>query len=271
MNSTFRFKTLITNFRRLIERDLSEKFQIILNSGSKEVFEVTKNEARIISKKINELCMVDPTVTQYELIIPRKDEKQTNEGYQDIFNLIIESTRDKIEIPNDKQKKFSMIRSLLGEESPFSENDIKIQNIEEAFSLLNTDFENIAIKYMSDHFLELTESDKMKNLSQDIIFTIIDNYSEKDNQQSNEDTEKMEEKEDEIQKIFNILQKQEDESIVIHFILMSKIEYKSDLLNEMIQYINSHLNDDIVLKELSRITAFLQTSFEFKEKIGKKK
>lgn len=49
----YTFETPAANFRRLIEKDYSDKFQIIFDTSSqnKDIFELSRNEARIISKK----------------------------------------------------------------------------------------------------------------------------------------------------------------------------------------------------------------------------
>ena len=264
MDTNNSFKTPIASFRRLIEQDFSDRFKIIFNSSSqqKETIELSQNEARIISKKINNICMVDPTLDHYELFIPNNiQDQEKEEDKKNIINLIIRSTRERVIIPKNKQKLFSIIQFLLGDDS---DNIFEIQNVTEAISLLNSEMENIAIKYLSEHFLDLIESDKMNNLNEDIIFAIIDEYASKEN-------EKIKKDDDEFKKIFSIIKDQEDEGIVIHFILSVKIEYTGEIINELFEYLSEHLNDEIVSNELPRITLFIKNIFENKGKVTRKK
>lgn len=94
------FETPIANFRRLVEHDSSDKFQIILNFPSSEKYfqEVSRNESRVLSKKIDDLCMIDPTLDQYEITIPMNQPIQIQEALQ----LLIRSTREPVTIPSDK-------------------------------------------------------------------------------------------------------------------------------------------------------------------------
>lgn len=254
MDSTFEIP--ISNFRRLIDQDLSERFQFIIKSSKKDIsFKISKNEARAISKNVNDQCMIDPTIDYYELVIPNKSENQSDESYQDIFNLIIRSMREKVTISNDKQKEFLMIQFLLGEK--LSTFEYKIQNINEAISFLNTAAETNGIDYLSEHFIELLERGEIRNLSEEIILTIIDNYT---NRKSAND--------ENFEKIFSLLTKQEEEtSIIIHFILSNEIEYNS----EVIDYIIQNLNDDIVSNELPLIKRFLINIFKKKKQFENKK
>lgn len=249
MNSSNSFETPISNFRRLIEQDFSDKFQIIFCSPSqdKSVLEISQNVARLISKKINDLYMIDPTIDKYELSIPFNEQKQ--EDNKDLLNLIVKSTKEQVKIPQDKQKNFALIRFLLGESS--SDNIYDIQNIKEAISLLSTELDETAVKYLNEHFLELIESGEMKNLSEEVLFSIIDRFSEK-----------VIEKVDDIKKIYSILKNQEDEEIVVRFIMSVKFKNQIELLKEMIEYFCEHLNDRIVENELPRITSFIRDIFE---------
>lgn len=51
----------------------------------------------------------------------------------------------------------------------------------------------IAVKYLSEHLLELVESGKTKHLNENILYSIIDQYFEKEN---------ISEKEEEIKNYF---------------------------------------------------------------------
>ena len=75
------YKTSISCLRRLIENDKSDEFKIIfklikndqassLNSKNSKTERITINttinQARTISKKINDIYLIDPTFNQYE-------------------------------------------------------------------------------------------------------------------------------------------------------------------------------------------------------------
>ncbi|KAK8835951.1 hypothetical protein M9Y10_040334 [Tritrichomonas musculus] len=248
MISNYLFEIPIANFRRLVEQDYSDKFYITYDSSSqnKYFFELTRNEARVISKKINNICTIDPTIDQYDLSFPDSNQRIEKEEIKQLFNLIVQSTRSQVSIPNEKQKQFSMILFLLGEEAPSSSNTFDIQNIKEAISLLNTETNFIAINYLSEHFLELLESGETKNLNEQILYSLIDEYTEKNF------------KKEEVSKIFSIMKSQEDKEFVIHFIIRLLISQNSVFFTkEMIDYFTDNLDDDIVTNDLSSITILL--------------
>ena len=97
---------------------------------------------------------------------------------------------------------------------------------------------SIAVKYLSDHFLELFESGETKNLNEDVIFSINDVYNMSENQ-----------KETENKQIFELMKSQEEHEIVIHFIIGQKGEF----IKETIEYVMENLDDDIVAHELPRM------------------
>ena len=242
MDTNYVFKTPIASFRRLIEQDFSERFQIILGSQENDFFELSRNEARIISKKINDFCMIDPTINKYELLTPNNEQPQE---IRNLLDLIILSTKEQVTIPKDKQKQFAMIRFLLGEEVPSDLYDIK--NIKEAISLLNTEMNSIAVKYLSEHFLELLESDETKNLSKEVIISIIDKYNESEDEKQSQ-TEKKKE-------IFEAMKRKEEKEIVIHFIFGMHFD---ELIQDAIEYVMENLDDDVMANELHRVTLFIK-------------
>lgn len=254
MNSHTSFVTPIENFRRLIEHDFSDKFQICLSfpSNEKDIINLSRNEARVISKKINDFCLIDPTVNQYELLFGQNSEK---EEIKNLLKQLIRSAREQIAITKEKQKEFAMIRFLLGEDGS---ELYDIQNEKEAISLLSTEMNYIAIKYLSEHFLELIESGETKNLNENIIYSIIDEYFL---------NVAKEQQEREIEKIFSAMKTQEEEKFVIHFILQSQIDQQGEISKEIIQYLISNLDDEIVINELPRITPFIQHFLEIVQKV----
>ena len=134
-----------------------------------------------------------------------------------------------------------MIRLLLGQSEEESRKiDLKISSLKEALSLLRTEFHVNSIEYISSHFSELIESIELSSLDDEILIEIIDSYSVKNSENSEENT-----------KIFsNLAQKEKDDRIIMHFLLC--IEY-DEYDKEMSEYIISHLSDDVANNDLSRI------------------
>ena len=54
-----------------------------------------------------------------------------------------------------------------------------IKNIKEGISLLYTELNEAAVKYLNEHFLELIKSGETKNLGEEVLSSIIDRLSEK--------------------------------------------------------------------------------------------
>ena len=245
------FETPITNFRRLIENDTSDQFKIIISSASqgKIGYSVSNNEARIISKKIDDLFIIDPTIDQYEIHLPKYLEQRMQGGrVTRILNHIHKSTRERVNILQEDQKIFSMLQCLLGERTSI-EGEEYIENVEEAISLLNTEMEDKSIKYLSEHLTDLFDSVSTSELNEEIIISIIEEYdygrSEREHgtQEINEIFERMKTRE-------------EDEEIIIHFILcaMNEHNHKYEFPQTMKNYIIEHLNDTVADKYLSHFT-----------------
>lgn len=268
------YETSASSLKRLVEQDNSDRFRIIVNvvkrvfmlNNSLYAFEQNKkqellqttiqttiNKARVISRKINELYQIDPTINEYCISLPNKDEyckAIKNNQVDEILKLIIKSTSEKISIPQDQQNIFSLIQYLLGESNQQADKDLKYQinSQEEAISFLCTEFHTESIEYLSGHFIELIESDQMKNISEEILYEIIDKYLENNNDKSKE----------EIEKIYDILENENESNFLIH--LLISID-PSQINAAMIEYIYNNLNDDIVQKDLPRIIQFIKSHF----------
>ncbi|KAK8897607.1 hypothetical protein M9Y10_015568 [Tritrichomonas musculus] len=261
------FETPISNFRRLIEQDNSDKFQIFYNFSSSDqkdnnnndnFIEVSRNEARVISKKINELMNIDPTIDKYAISIPFNSDHQKKEIFEEIFRLLIRSTRERVNIPSDKENEFYNILFLLGEET--KNNFYDISNIKEGISLLNTELNSIAVRYLSEHFLELLESGSTKHLNDDIMYSIIDSYNDisREGERERREGKKMKE---ERERIYRIMKTQEESKFVIHFILLNFQECEGAILNDMIEYIADNIEDEIVKEEIYHITGLIRYIF----------
>ena len=61
----------INDFRRLIQNDDSQNFHLNfqITKKSKSIINISINKARVISRKINEIYQVDPTIDKYEIKI----------------------------------------------------------------------------------------------------------------------------------------------------------------------------------------------------------
>ena len=84
-----------------------------------------------------------------------------------------------------------MIRLLLGQSEEESRKiDLKISSLKEALSLLRTEFHVNSIEYISSHFSELIESIELSSLDDEILIEIIDSYSVKNSENSEENTKR---------------------------------------------------------------------------------
>lgn len=259
MEDIIEYETPINCLRRLLQQDNSDEFDLIIKfafNQSKEFnIQTTINKARIISNKINNIYQVDPTITKYELTIPKiyfnlfkeSIESQLN-SLADIINLKIKSITEKISISKEKSQKINLVNILLGEpiESGFL---IKMSSITEAISYLSSEFHDISIEYLSSHISQSIDEGQLFNLNDQIIFEIIDSYFhgiriEKQENKNNSSSTK------ETKEIFGKLSKSADPEIVIHFLL--QIE-SCKYTKEMCDYISEHISDNIASNELSQI------------------
>lgn len=246
------YETPIQNFRRLLMKDDSIKFNILINfENKKNSFEddnqikiqTTMNKARVISKKINDIYQIDPTFTTFMIDVSK--EKEQKDTYKKIIELIIQSSEETIKIPERKEEEkiFHMTRFLLGDD----ENIKIITSIEDSLSYLNTEFHDQSIEYLSEHFIDFVSSDKMKKINEEIMKEIIDRYFYSKNKKYNKE---------EIINIFNKMMENEEESkIIFYFILNLDIdEYNNDIQ----QYFYDNLNDEILETEFSRILLIIR-------------
>lgn len=247
--------TPLSNFRRLIEPNLNETFQIIISPSNikktppipnkaesmKRKIQITINEARVISKRINELYQIDPTISNYEILFPKDEIKDANE----MIELLIKSTREEIEIPKDKKEIFSKVRQFLGEND--DEGKIEIKSHEEAISLLNTKFHELALQYFSDHLMESITKGETKIFSESILFDIINCYFNK---------HKKEIKHNEICQIFNKLKSQnESYKILMHFLIQIGFDEYDD---DMLKYFYDHLDGNFIKSDIAQVINILK-------------
>lgn len=243
--------------RRLAQVDNSEEFTFLIKKKTNEKQEIklctTLNKARVISSKINDMYQIDPTITQYELQIPKifleitKDNPdERTDSIARAIEQILKSTTEKIRISNKEEEIIKYILRLLGEKCN-QDNQIKMNSINEAISYLSTEFHSDSVRYISEHLLETINEGQLFHHINSIIYEIMDSYFEckEANEKEEEDKINKEEKE-----IFDKLEKTGDPSIVIHFLLQIESHRYT---KEMCEYITEHLSDEIVNNEEDQI------------------
>lgn len=256
MEVTVEYETPICCMRRLTRDDTSDEFifHLKFKKSTQQIKEIkiqtTINKARIISKKVNEIIQIDPTLNEYEIDInieqfSETNSKETDETYFNsitkIFEDLLKSTEEKIQLQEKEEKNLSKIRFLLGDTK---EDEVRIEmtNIQESISYLRTSQHDFSICFLSSHICELIENGEFFKLDEKIANEIIDSYFQQNDKDDTND--------EEIQKIFSEIKEQENESIVMHFLLQIEIEKYT---KEMKEYILDHLSDEIVYNELGQI------------------
>ena len=255
-NMSFAIPTI--NFKRLIEQDISDKFKLIIEYGEiqTEIY-ITSNIARLISRKINDIHHIDPTISEYHIKYSKellelnksinnddkKEEKEEIEEIKEMINSLIRSTKEEITIQPKNQKKFEFLLFLLGENKK-DKNFFIIESDTEAISLLNTELHDIAIEYLSKHLISIIDNDKMIKFNSKIMREIIDKYFDEKNKTENEESI------DEINELFNKMKTKEEKEIVMHFLLCHEFEKYNQ---EMIDFFYQNIDDDIIENDYSRI------------------
>ena len=245
MSNFVEYETSLSCIRRLTQQDDSDPFEIIVkfNNNENTPIEVrtTINKARSISNQINRIYQSDPTIKKHEILI---DCEEIGSNINEIFEKLINSTEEKVLIPNNKIPLFKKIRILLGETD---NTTFEIQSIEEAISYLFTSFHDNSINYLSNHFSEIVTSGQFFKFSKEVAKELIDFYLENSDEFHKNRSDK--------DAIFaKFLESSEDREIVLHFVL--GLEYE-DLSGAMREYISANLSDDVVSEESGRIVRLL--------------
>lgn len=166
----------INDFRRLIQNDDSQNFQLIFSIPEKSktiiTFNISINKARVISKKINEIYQIDPTIDKYEIKINELNDEIYE--YEEAISTVIKSTIEKVQIKNEKLKYLNKILFLLGEE--YEQLPIEINNFNDAISYLNTEYHFKSIEFISQHFDEFIKKKLNEKITDEILEEIIDHF-----------------------------------------------------------------------------------------------
>lgn len=275
MSANIQYEPLIANFRRLLQQDYSEKFNLLINfhcknNKSKDLklnklqIQTTINKARVISRKINEIYQIDPTISEYIVQLPiinENDYENEKEEYKDAIESLIKSIDEKMTITLKQFKVIQLLQILLDEKGNEINEEIKhkynMMSLNESLSFLCTDLHDKSIEYLSSHLIELIDSGSMKYLEEDIKKEIIEKYffelnqSEKCKEKGRERRRLGQDKKEEILEIFNKMKKEEEtEKIIFYFILHLEFdEYNDDILD----FIYNKVEDDLIENEISLV------------------
>ncbi|KAK8876144.1 hypothetical protein M9Y10_006333 [Tritrichomonas musculus] len=143
----------ILRFMRLIEFDSSDEFRIIINinktievSDNFQIYkqnqvtiQTTINKARFISSKINELHQRSKTISEYQINLNVKNEKNATRKVYEIFQILLSSIGQKITISDEYRNIYSIIKTNL--DGTDDENIVAFINVENF--LLNSKFKGI--------------------------------------------------------------------------------------------------------------------------------
>ena len=159
------YKTPTANLRRIFEDDNSDNFKIILKFGNKNSrsnlkqnkntnkieINTTINRARVISKNINHIYLVDPTVDKYEIKFPTNCNRTAEypKKIRQLFRKLLNSILEEVTINEEDHQDFTRLLIHLGEK-----NITAINNIGDAMSLLFTKFHDESILYLSSRLKE---------------------------------------------------------------------------------------------------------------------
>lgn len=143
----------ILRFMRLIEFDSSDEFRIIIKinktievSDNFQIYkqnqvtiQTTINKARFISRKINELHQRSKAISEYQINLNVKNEKNATRKVYEIFQILLSSIGQKITISDEYRNIYSIIKTNL--DGTDDENIVAFINVENF--LLNSKFKGI--------------------------------------------------------------------------------------------------------------------------------
>ena len=127
----------LTKLLRLINFDDSREFKIIVSMKEEEqsdnhiqvsketriTINTTINKARVISKKIDELYHVDQGIGQYEIELNNIQESNKARKVVEVFNILLKSIGQEVNIPEELAVIFLIIQNNLGEDIEANNNN----------------------------------------------------------------------------------------------------------------------------------------------------
>ena len=132
----------ISAYRRIIKNDKSNQFKIIINikntddhnenisieKHSQIMISTTINKARVISKAIDDMYIIDPSLNRFEFDFKNNQNKQKIKIDEiiEIFKLILESVENEVNIPENKRDTFSLILNTLGDNRAYITTNLDV-------------------------------------------------------------------------------------------------------------------------------------------------
>ena len=127
----------LTKLLRLINFDDSREFKIIVSMKEEEqsdnhiqvsketriTINTTINKARVISKKIDELYHADQGIGQYEIELNNIQERNKARKVVEVFNILLKSIGQEVNIPEELAVIFLIIQNNLGEDIEGNNNN----------------------------------------------------------------------------------------------------------------------------------------------------
>lgn len=272
MNDSNSFRPLISSYQRLIEFDSSHQFRFIVSFSNSDNFDskdnivltTTVSVARVLSRKVNDLYQIDPTISEHYLNIeiskyPIKSlEKLQKDAIQNVFQLMLQSLTQPITINRSNFFPYLLLFDSLGNlesDREFTLADFKsrLDSIDEAKCLLSTSFRSESIDFLSDHLIELLKSDTSddndnnndNDIDEETMCEIIDAYMEKGDP---EDDERRIE-------VFKLLSEAGARGVLMHFLLRVDLEALNE---EMVKYIIENLDLEVVKENASIMVKHLK-------------
>mgnify|MGYP006962191418 CR=1 FL=1 len=117
MENNINYETPINSLRRLILKDDSNDFTLLFKIQNKEyqqqetkiLIQTTINKARVISKNINKLYEIDPTLCEYVVNIPICENNEQIKEIEEIIQKILKSAGEVIYIEKKQEHLFNII------------------------------------------------------------------------------------------------------------------------------------------------------------------
>lgn len=147
------YQVPISAYKRIIKNDKSDQFKIIINikntdhnenisieKHSQIMISTTINKARVISKVIDDMYSMDPSLNRFEFEFNNQNNPKIKiDEIIEIFKLILESVENEVSIPEYKRDTFSLILNTLGDDRANITTDLDVNPNENYY---NSDNDN---------------------------------------------------------------------------------------------------------------------------------